>query len=88
MTWPPGHQPGVYIPGTTVPIGAIVEQQRREQEAVAAVLAAQNTRRRRRHLLLLAANHQRTPGPCGPEPTTELKIKPCKNVDSAQASEA
>jgi hypothetical protein len=41
--FPIGHQPGVHIPGTLVPIGAVVAQQQQ----------AEIDRRRRRNLLLL-----------------------------------
>ena len=49
---PPGHQPGFHIPGTLVPIGAVIEQQR--MEAMAQQQAIEDARKRRRnHLLLL-----------------------------------
>lgn len=48
---PPGHVPGIHLPGTLVPIGAVVEQQ--QFEAQLAVEAAEAARRRRRNLLLL-----------------------------------
>jgi hypothetical protein len=54
---PPGHVPGYHAPGTTVPIGHIVEQQRRQQvernSADPALGAAELERAERRNLLLL-----------------------------------
>ena len=43
MAWnPPGHLPGVHIPGTLTPIGAVVEEQRlaAQQAVLSAELAA------------------------------------------------
>lgn len=48
---PPGHIPGVHIPGTTAPIGAIVNQQ--AGTANAAKRAEEDARKRRSALLLL-----------------------------------
>jgi hypothetical protein len=43
----PGHIPGFHIPGTTVPIGAVVAQQQAQIEF------EREQEKRRKHLLLL-----------------------------------
>lgn len=48
--FPPGHIPGVHMPGTTIPIGAVVEAQRQAEEAER---QAKNDKKRRVNLLLL-----------------------------------
>jgi hypothetical protein len=52
--WPPGHRPGFHIPGTLVPIGAVVQQQAEMERQRAAAEA--EVRRRARNLLLLLLN--------------------------------
>lgn len=51
MSNPPGHVPGVHIPGTLD--GAAIAQQQAEVADLAAARAAEAARRRRRTLLLL-----------------------------------
>lgn len=46
---PPGHMPGIHIPGTLVPIGAVMQQ----QDAMATVAADKVARKRGRILLLI-----------------------------------
>jgi hypothetical protein len=46
---PPGYIPGFHIPGTTVPIGAVVEAQRQAEEQ----RQNDDDKRRRANLLLL-----------------------------------
>jgi hypothetical protein len=47
---PPGHIPGFHIPGTVVPIGAVVAQQ---QAQMIQMEIAREQENRRNHLLLL-----------------------------------
>lgn len=51
MSNPPGHQPGVHAPGTTVPIAYIVGQQ--QHQADVGLVVADLQRKRRRNLLIL-----------------------------------
>jgi hypothetical protein len=52
---PSGYIPGYHIPGTLVPIGAVMEDQRRQAEQVIGTQGAAETeaQRQRRNLLLL-----------------------------------
>jgi hypothetical protein len=47
---PPGHMPGVHIPGTLTPIGAVVQQQAAEEQRRAA------RRRKAKNLFLLLSD--------------------------------
>jgi hypothetical protein len=49
---PQGHIPGFHIPGTTTPIGAVVEAQQQAEQAE----LAKNDQKRRANLLLLLSN--------------------------------
>jgi hypothetical protein len=49
MSQPPGHIPGLHLPGTLIPIGAVVAEQERNSREYDERLAA----RRRANLLLL-----------------------------------
>lgn len=50
LAGPPGHIPGIHIPGTLTPIGAVYEMQRQQ---LAAQQAAEDAERERRINLLL-----------------------------------
>jgi hypothetical protein len=52
---PPGHIPGVHLPGTLIPIGAVVEQRRREEQA-AYEREQSKSKSRRANLLLTLGN--------------------------------
>lgn len=53
MTRPPGHQPGVHIPGALVPIGAVVAQQHQVEQLCLEMQYDAAQRKRRHHDLLL-----------------------------------
>jgi len=58
---PPGHIPGVHVPGTLVPIGAAVHQLQEEQAGQARQVAErerqERMKRRRANLLLTLDEH-------------------------------
>jgi hypothetical protein len=49
---PYGHIPGVHLPGTLIPIGAVVEQQQERERAEQAAREKREWERRRANLLL------------------------------------